>query len=61
MVDCIASYIIANTFEPRSDERDLLAIKVKSVIFTEKERPSCCEQLQKFEEIILTNDKDMSV
>ena len=33
--------------EPRSDKRDLLAIKVKSEIFTEKERPSCCEQLQK--------------
>ena len=37
-------YII---FEPRSDKKDLLAIKVKSEIFTEKERPSCCEQLQK--------------
>ena len=33
--------------EPRSDKRDLLAIKVKSEILTEKERPSCCEQLQK--------------
>ena len=31
-------------YESRSDRRDLLAIKVKSVIFTEKERPSCCEQ-----------------
>ena len=31
--------------EPRSDNRDLLAIKVKSEIFTETERPSCCEQL----------------
>ena len=36
------------TNELRSDNRDLLAIKVKSEIFTEKERPSCCEQLQKF-------------
>ena len=36
-----------NTYEPRSDKRDPLAIKVKSEIFTEKERPSCCEQLQK--------------
>ena len=26
---------------------DLLAIKVKSEIFTEEERPICCEQLQK--------------
>ena len=33
--------------EPRSDKRDLLAIKVKSEIFTEKERPSHCEHLQK--------------
>ena len=33
--------------EPRSDKRDLLAIIVKSEIFTKKERPSCCEQLQK--------------
>ena len=33
--------------EPRSDKRDLLAIKVKSEIFTERVRPSCCEQLQK--------------
>ena len=34
-------------YEPRSDKRDLLAIKVKSEKFTETERPSCCEQLQK--------------
>ena len=27
-------------YEPRSDKRDLLAIKVKNEIFTEKERPS---------------------
>ena len=33
--------------EPRSDKRDLLAIKVKSEIFAEKERPNCCEQLPK--------------
>ena len=31
--------------EPRSEKRDLLAIK--SEIFTEKEIPSCCEHLQK--------------
>ena len=29
-------------FEPRSDKRDPLAIKVKSEILIEKERPSCC-------------------
>ena len=34
-------------YEPRSDRRDLLAMKVKSEIFAEKVRPSCCEQLQK--------------
>ena len=48
-------------YEPRSDIRDLLAIKVKSEIFTEKERPSCCEQFRKFEGIIFTNNKDMSL
>ena len=36
-----------NVYEPRSDKMDLLAIKSKSEIFTEKERPSYCEQLQK--------------
>ena len=42
------SYLtVINIIEPRSDRRDLLAIKVKSEIFTENERPSCCEQLQK--------------
>ena len=39
-------------FGPRSDRSDLLAIKVKKEIFTEK---------VKFEEIIFTNNKDMSV
>ena len=34
-------------YEPRSDKRDLLAIKSKSEIFSEKEKPSFCEQLQK--------------
>ena len=36
-----------HVYEPRSERRDLLAIKVKSEIFTYIERPSCCEQLQK--------------
>ena len=40
-------YILYCIYEPRSDKRDLLAIKVKSEIFTEKERPSHCEHLQK--------------
>ena len=42
-----SSYYFNNTFEPGSDNRDPLAIKVKSEIFLEKERPSCCEHLQK--------------
>ena len=45
------------SYEPRSDRRDLLEIKVKSEIFTEKERSSCCESLQKFKEIFFTNNK----
>ena len=32
---------------PRSDKRDLMAIKVKSNIFTQKERPTYWEQLLK--------------
>ena len=58
----VAMPAILNTspkpYEPRSDRRDLLAIKVQIEIFTEKERAGCCEQLQK---IIFTNNKDMSV
>ena len=34
-------------YESRFDRRDLLAIKAKSEILTKKERPSCCEQIQK--------------
>ena len=34
-------------YGPRSDKRDLMAIKVKSEIFTEKERRSYHEQLLK--------------
>ena len=39
-------YTGKNVYEPRSDRRDLLAIKVKSEIFTEKEKASCCDQFQ---------------
>ena len=53
MVHCI--------YEPRSDRRDLLAIKVKNEIFTEKKDPAVVNNYRKFEEIILTNNKDMSV
>ena len=38
-----------------------MAIKVKSWIFTEKERASFRDYLLKFEVIIFTNSKDMSV
>ena len=57
--DKLQSFI--HIYRPRSDKRDLMAIKVKSEIFTEKERPSYCEQLLKFEEITFTNSKVMSV
>ena len=38
MLDSI--HHMTKIFEPRSDKRGLLAIKVKSEIFIEKERPS---------------------
>ena len=38
-----------------------MAIKVKTKTISENERPSCCEHFLKFEEIIFTNSKDMSV
>ena len=47
--------------EPRSDRRGFLAIKVKSEIFTEKERPSCCEQLQENLKRLSLQITDMSV
>ena len=47
--------------EPRSDRRDLLAIKFKSEIFTEKENLAVVNNYRKFEEVIFTNNKDMSV
>ena len=49
-----------SSFEPRSDRRDLLAIKVKSEIFTEKDL-AVVNNYRKFKEIIFTNNKDMSV
>ena len=39
-----------NVYEPRSDKRDLLAVKVKSEIFTEKERLAVVNNYRKFEE-----------
>ena len=50
----------ANIYEPRSDKRDLLAIKVKSEVFTQKDL-AVVNNYRKFEEIIFTNNKDMSV
>ena len=52
--------VFINRYEPRSDRRDLLAIKVKSEIFTEKDL-AVMNNYRKFEEIIFTNNKDMSV
>ena len=52
---------MTSTYEPRSDKRDLLAIKVKSEIFIEKEDLAVVNNYRKFEEIIFTNNKDMSV
>ena len=39
--------VVSLTYGQRSDKRYLMAIKVKSVIFTQKERPTYCEQLLK--------------
>ena len=44
----------------RSDKRDLLAIKSKIEIFTEKDL-AFVNNYRNFEEIIFTNNKDMSV
>ena len=55
------SHYISLVYEPRSDNRGFLAIKVKSEIFTEKERPIAVVNIyRKFEEIIFRNNKDMS-
>ena len=48
-------------YEPRSDNRVLLAIKVKSEKFTDKKDLAVVNIYRKFEEIIFTNNKDMSV
>ena len=50
-----------DTYEPRSERRDLLAKKVKSEIYTKKEDLAVLNNYRKFEEIIFTNNKDMSV
>ena len=47
--------------EPRSDKRDLQAIKSKIEIFAEKKDLAFVNNYRKFEEIIFTNNKDMSV
>ena len=51
VLDCESRHpvLVENRFEnePKSDRRDLLATKVNNKIFTKKERPSYCEQLQK--------------
>ena len=52
---------VNNINEPRSDRRDLLAINVKSEIYTEKKELAVVNNYRKFDEIIFTNNKDMSV
>ena len=47
--------------EPRSDKRDLLAIKTKVRYLQWKEDLAVVNNYRKFEEIIFTNNKDMSV
>ena len=54
-------FVYMYIYEPRSDKRHPLAIKVKSEIFTEKEGLAAVNNYRKFEEIIFTNNKDMSV
>ena len=56
-----AFWVIFIIYEPRSDIRDLLVIKVKIEIFTEKKDLSVVNNYRKSEEIIFTNNKDMSV
>ena len=48
-------------YEPRSDKRDLLTIKVKIEISTEKKNLAVANNYRKFEEILFTNNKVMSV
>ena len=54
------SFFTNKLYEPRSDKRDLLAIKVKSEIFTEKERLAVVNNYRNFEQIIFTNNKNMN-
>ena len=49
------------TYEPRSDKRTLLALNVKSEIFTGKKDLAVVNNYRKFEKIIFTNNKGMSV
>ena len=58
---CLINYVCKYSNEPRSDRRDLLAIKVQSEIFTEKKELAVVNNYRKFDEIIFTNNKDMSV
>ena len=47
--------------EPRSERRDLLAIKSKVRYLLRKKDLAVVNNYRKFEEIIFTNNKDMSV
>ena len=47
-------------YEPRSDNRDLLAIKVKMRYLQRKKYVAVVNKYRKFEAIIFTKTKDMS-
>ena len=49
------------TYEPRSDKRDLLAIKVKMRYLQRKKDLAVVNNYRKFEEIIFTNNKEKNV
>ena len=50
-----------NVYEPRSDKRDLLVMKEKIRYLQRKKDLAVVNNYRKFEEIIFTNNKDMSV
>ena len=62
MTICASSCIFVHTeYELRSERRDLLAIKVKRRYLQKNKELAVVNNYRKFEEIIFTNNKDMSV
>ena len=60
-VSWVLSSMTQSTLEPKSDKRGLSAIQVKSEILQRKKDLAVVNIYRKFEEIIFTNNKDMSV